>query len=258
MSTTYFTKAVLLLTFLSGFCSAGTENHGESKYVLYVKVSFIYSLSNLVSRASRYTTVKSFIYLFIYFYLFYFYMFFMPTHKLREHWKYYGDWSIWENGTVLTISTLLFIYFFFVFGKMKFSFSVHQADTLESHPCGISQENTRISRESFPGIPGKFICVNLHSWEFSGLYWNRNRQKFSGIPENKMVSFLILGILGNSREQGQVPENSQECQKLIWTIKLHTFSKNSHSLISVIRLWSVQIEAWIELLLFVNVNFNSL
>ena len=82
MSTTYFTKAVLLLTFLSGCgCFAGPVNHDESKYVLYVKVSFIYSLSNLVSRASCYTMVKC-----LYYFLFIlFCKVFMPTHKLRGH-----------------------------------------------------------------------------------------------------------------------------------------------------------------------------
>ena len=78
MSTTYFTKAVLLLTFLGGCgCFAGLVNHDEGNYVLYVKVLYIYSLSNLVSRASCYTTVKC-----LFYFIFYF---FMPTHKLRGH-----------------------------------------------------------------------------------------------------------------------------------------------------------------------------
>ena len=57
-------------------------------------------------------------------------------------------------------------------------------------------------RESFRENSSAFICTNPpSSWKFSGLHWNRNGLKFSGILENEMVSFLILGILANSREQ---------------------------------------------------------
>ena len=74
-------------------------------------------------------------------------------------------------------------------------------------PCEISQEKSwdfpRIPEnhsQEFPENYFALICTNIpeNSREFSGLYWNRNGLKTS---QEFLRIKLILGILGNSREQ---------------------------------------------------------